>query len=377
MKRNRMMRLAALLLAVLMLFSLAACKGAETEESSTVTEEEASTVTEESEAEEEEATAEPTPEPVEVPANVNILTGLETLTDEAVGKRPVAVMINNVKAALPQDGISAADVIFELPVEGDQTRMMGIFGDYTQIPTVCSIRSCRYYYPILALGFDAVYVNWGMDPTIAKETVAKLDLDQFDGIYGGTMFGRDQERRNNGYALEHTGVFYGEKLPAVMESKGTRSDLKEDWEGYAFNFAEPGETVVPEDGAADFVKVAFGAQTSRFNYNAETHLYEKLHGTEPHIDAANGEQLVFTNVIVLETDISVRDKTGRKNVNWQGGEEYTGWYFTEGAMQAITWSKDDEYSKLKFFDADGNELVMNRGKTYIGITYHGYTSTEE
>ena len=93
-----------------------------------------------------EATAEPTEAPNAEPANVNLLTGLPTLTDEAVGKRPVAVMINNVEAALPQYGISAADVIFEIPVEYDLTRLMALYGDYTQVPDVCSVRSCRYYY---------------------------------------------------------------------------------------------------------------------------------------------------------------------------------------------------------------------------------------
>ena len=88
-----------------------------------------------------EATAEPTEVPNAEPANVNLLTGLPTLTDEAVGKRPVAVMINNVEAALPQYGISAADVIFEIPVEYDLTRLMALYGDYTQVPDVCSVRS--------------------------------------------------------------------------------------------------------------------------------------------------------------------------------------------------------------------------------------------
>lgn len=35
------------------------------------------------------------------PANTNLLTGLADLSDDAIGKRPVAVMINNVNAALP------------------------------------------------------------------------------------------------------------------------------------------------------------------------------------------------------------------------------------------------------------------------------------
>ena len=155
-----------------------------------------------------EATAEPTEVPNAEPANVNLLTGLPTLTDEAVGKRPVAVMINNVEAALPQYGISAADVIFEIPVEYDLTRLMALYGDYTQVPDVCSVRSCRYYYPILAVGFDAVYVHWGMDETIARETVTRLDIDRVDALeasYG--LLGRDQARLDSGYALEHAGMF--------------------------------------------------------------------------------------------------------------------------------------------------------------------------
>ena len=54
-------------------------------------------------------------------ANQNLLTGIDDLSKEAIGKRPVAVMVNNVEDALPQYGIGEADVIFELPVEGNLT----------------------------------------------------------------------------------------------------------------------------------------------------------------------------------------------------------------------------------------------------------------
>ena len=36
-------------------------------------------------------------------------------------------MINNVQAALPQAGIANAGVMYEAPVEGGITRMMGYF----------------------------------------------------------------------------------------------------------------------------------------------------------------------------------------------------------------------------------------------------------
>ena len=81
---------------------------------------------------------------------INRLTGLYDVSEAASGKRPMAVMISNIKAALPQYGISAADIIYEIVVEGGITRMMGVYADYTKVPEICSVRSCRYYYPVFA-----------------------------------------------------------------------------------------------------------------------------------------------------------------------------------------------------------------------------------
>lgn len=157
--KKRIFALCSALLLSLTVF--AGCGSKPTEESAASEPEATATAapTAKAESSAAESTAEPTEALSTEPANVNLLTGLPTLTDGAIGKRPVAVMVNNVDAALPQYGISAADLIFELPVEYDLTRLMAVYGDYTQVPDVCSVRSCRYYYPILAVGFDAVYVH--------------------------------------------------------------------------------------------------------------------------------------------------------------------------------------------------------------------------
>ena len=124
----------------------------------------------------------------------------------AIGKRPVAVMVNNVMPAMPQYGVEEADLIFEIPVEGDVTRFMALYADYTAVPKVCAVRSCRYYFPVFSEGFDAFYVNWGIDDSIG-DYLKTLDLDQFDGMSDGNgMFGRDQARLDAGYDLEHTAV---------------------------------------------------------------------------------------------------------------------------------------------------------------------------
>ena len=63
---------------------------------------------------------------------------------------------------------------------------------------------------------------------------------------------------------------------------------------------------------------------------------------EAQIDGKTGEQLAFTNVFVLETDISVRDDVGRKQIDWDGGEDSVGYYVSNGGVQKITWSKEPE-----------------------------------
>ena len=378
--KKRIFALCSALLLGLTVF--AGCGSKPTEESAASEPEATATAapTAEAESSAAESAAEPTEAPSTEPANVNLLTGLPTLTDGAIGKRPVAVMVNNVDAALPQYGISAADLIFELPVEYDLTRLMAVYGDYTRIPEVCSIRSCRYYYPILAVGFDAIYVNWGMNESVARPTVNSMDIDQYDGDeYGlGDCFGRDKARYESGYAWEHTGVFHGPNFPSVLEKDKVRTDLKEDKTGTAFNFVEMDKNAAPNGEDAQKVRVDFGANYSVFTYDEENHEYLKNFKDSPHMDGISKEQLKFENVIVLETEIKpYPGDEVIKYVDWEGGENAKGYYISEGKMVPITWSKASMYDPLKFFDANGNELQLNRGKSYIAFTYAGNCKVEE
>ena len=46
----------------------------------------------------------------EIAAVINPLTGEDGFSESAVGKRPVAVMVSNIKQSLPQWGITDADI---------------------------------------------------------------------------------------------------------------------------------------------------------------------------------------------------------------------------------------------------------------------------
>lgn len=318
----------------------------------------------------------PDMEEIPVPANQNLLTGWGNLSEKAIGKRPVAVMVNNVEDALPQYGIAQADIIFELPVEGDLTRLMAMYADYTKVPDICAIRSCRYYYPAIAKGFDAFYVHWGIDQTVTSY-VKSIHPDKYDGMSNdGKLFGRDNARRKAGYSLEHTGYFKGTQFASVVDGSGDRVSLKDAKKGAAFHFVDYGQLAKPSGGTCNSVGIRFGACNSKFTYNADTNSYYKSMNGHKHIDGKTGEQLSFTNVFVLETNISVRDSVGHKKLNWQGSSGSTGYYISNGCVQRIRWSQTDESSYLKLYDESGNTLKINRGKSYIAYTYAGRTTIE-
>ncbi|MBQ7980037.1 MAG: DUF3048 domain-containing protein [Oscillospiraceae bacterium] len=305
------------------------------------------------------------PEEPDVPlGELNLLTGEYTLSEGAVGKRPVAVMVNNIKKALPQYGIAAADIIFECPVEGGITRLMAVYADVTKVPDVCSVRSCRYYYPILALSYDAVYAFWGKDETIAKDTLERLDVDRLDGYRNEFIFARDKERGEH-FSSEHTGYYKGSLTLEAYERSRIRSDLLPEKNKPAFNFSSEDKAV--SDKSCKKLCVYFSdSYYSDFIFDSKQSVYYKLHNGKEHMDSKADVQLSFTNIFVLETDTSViNQQNGLISLDWTGGD---GYYASMGTVVPVKWSKADEYADLVITNVDGTLIEVNTGKSYIGFT---------
>lgn len=306
-----------------------------------------------------------TTEPAKVYGAANPLTGEWGYNEDAIGKRPIALMINNYEGALPQYGISKADYMYELVVEGGITRMMAVFADYTNIPDVCSVRSCRYYYPIIAYGLDAIYCHWGADTTIATETLERLGIDRFDGYYCTMLFQNDEERLQY-YDREHTGYFIGSRVPEAMDEYGFRKE-RNCGDKEEFNFPEKDDIFKPEGTPCTNPDVIFSqGYHSTFTYDPETNTYLKQHNGNPHMDSHGDIQLAYTNVFVLLTNINYRGVGELMDVDIMSGG--SGYYITDGVAQEISWSRPSEESNFVFTDKNGQPLTVNRGKCYFGIT---------
>lgn len=299
-------------------------------------------------------------------SHINKLTGLKTLSDEAVGKRPVAIMVNNIKSSLPQYGIYNADIMFEIPVEGGITRLMALYGDYTKIPDVCSVRSCRYYFPIFAHGYDAVYFCFGINESLARPTVNNLGIDWFNGNdnYDTLIFGRDSERLKK-YSREHTAYVKGESIPAAFEKYDVRSDYLSEKNTNVFNFREKNKSAAAGDISCESVRLNFSKlYYSTFTYDSEKKVYYKTHCGNKHMDSAANKQLNYKNVFVLETSVTNHTDGYLVKIDWTGG---TGYYISEGGARKITWTKENESSNIKIYGENGKQIKVNAGNSYIGI----------
>ena len=307
--------------------------------------------------------AEPT-EPEPGLSGVNPLTGLPM--DRAYeNSRPVAVMLNDLKAAQPQLGVSQADIIYEVPAEGGITRMLAVFQSLKGVGDLGSIRSTRPYYLELALSHDALLVHAGGSPD-AYADIHSWGVDNMDGVNGGSdakIFWRDPQRRKTaGY--EHSLLTSGENILAYLARGRFRTEHES---GYTYpqTFAENG---TPAGTAAARVQVKFSNyKTATFDYDAASGKYRVSQYGGAYIDGNTGEQVGVVNVLTLQTSMGVisGDTHGRLAVKLTGSGE--GAFFCGGQTVPILWSKASRNEPFRYTLEDGTPLTLGVGNSYVCI----------
>ena len=293
---------------------------------------------------------------------INPLTGLPSWEDYS-GVRPVAFMFNNIRVALPQSGISMADVVYEAEAEGGITRIVGIFCDIGGVEKIGTIRSTRPVFINIAQTYDAVLIFCGYSP--AAGTMLKTYRDHIDGLTDGfDTFWRDAERRKTaGY--EHSLYTNDERILKEINRQKMRMTVDTARQS-AYSFTDEG--FIPENaGAANRVTLTYwSAYKPYFEYDAEQGEYLRFSYNAPHIDEANDNiQLAFKNVIVLNVTSRAIDSEGRRRFDDIGSG--AGIYVTNGGWIPIRWSKAGMTAPLMLTAEDGQQLKINPGRVFIGF----------
>lgn len=351
--------------AVLACSSLVGCGSSSEETAPVVTD-----VSDEQEAEEQ-PEEEQAPEEEEEAAPEETREGMyrSELTNEWIDEslqtqRPVAIMVDNEKTALLHYGVTQADIVYEMmnsTANGEITRFMALVKDWGSITQFGSIRSVRPTNFMIAPEYNAVVVHDGGPFYID----AYLKNPWVDHLSGGFA------RINNGKSREFTEYVTKGEIESRLKSAGISSEYNEYYQGPHWKFTNESNPIdlgqASDSTACTLVDLPFGHNGSQLDYDeaSGTYLYSE-YGMK-HTDPANdNKQLAFTNVLIQCASHTQYDANGymQFNILDKTGD---GYYITGGKAIPVTWSKGHDMDPTRFYDAAGNEITLNTGKTYIAL----------
>lgn len=315
--------------------------------------------------------------PVQDGPIISYLTGIET-TPEMQQHRPLAVMLNNIKEGCPQSGIAQASIVYECPVEGRITRLMGIFEDYENIEKIGSIRSCRDYFVFFSDEYDCIYCHFGQATPYVGYYLNSDDVDNISGAVAGidrpatNTFYRSSDRK-----APHNVYINPEGLLKDIEKFGYRTTLKE---GYTPKFTFLGEgdtyydnkdkaTVLYPGGKSSDRPNGFSRVQSRFEYNEADGKYHRFQYGGPQIDELTGEELAYDNVIFQYCYGEVRDEHDYLAFGCHGDNGYPVQVFNKGKVSTGTWKRTENGVPAQYIDSEGNPIPITPGKTWVCIIW--------
>ncbi len=295
--------------------------------------------------------------------------------------RATAFVINNSPDALPHHGVSGADFLYELEVEGGITRCLAVFTDMNANEKIGPVRSARTFFTNISVSYDAPMVHCGGSRAALNgqyddsgDTVA--NWEHINEFYNGSYFFRDMDRYNyKGYAWEHCLFTSGELMYKCLDARGfTKTDGQPT--DYGLTFDDEGGTA--GGAAATTVYATFrGDKKTTLTYNTASGLYEAYQYGDEYIDANTGEIMKFRNILILKAEQwSQWDGTYSRSFYDLIGEG-EGLFACDGKIVPIKWTRPGLRENFRYTLQDGTPITLGVGTTYVAITSTTAVSTYE
>lgn len=307
--------------------------------------------------------SEPTEPPVVIPTDfTNPLTG-EYITAPYKNRPFMVVMDNDNEQAMPHWGMSSADIVWEMPHEGNTTRFLGMFTDVSDVARLGPNRSARPYLLNLSMGYDAIFVHAGHSTQAAKD-LETTGWDHIDGVKNDySYFRRDKGRLDAGIDSWHTMYISGSNLLKAVANRGfatSRGDVVD----YGMVFAPDG---TPDGSAANSINIRFskGGKKTDLWYDAELGKYMAQQRGKTLTDGNNGQAVTFENVLILKADVGTLNDYGALTVDLVGSG--SGYFACGGQYVKICWSRSSTNKPFTFTLEDGSPLTFGVGTTYAAV----------
>lgn len=312
-----------------------------------------------------EATTTTTTEP---PRTTSALTGLPAEAD-ILARPVVAVKIDNVDGkSTPQVGINAADVVYEIQVEGSVTRLLSLYQSVDAEP-IGPVRSARGSEIGVLEELNSPLFTWHgenqiLGPQVRASSIQARSINEISGLF---------------YRERSRSAPYNSFVQGSAQIRETADEGSTGPETPIFTFAGEGESPSALAAPASSVHIEFsgGAGGAPVDYAWDgTHWLRSQKG-HAHVDG-DGNQVAVENVIVrfvAAVDSGTRDKAGSVVPTAQVIGEGDVWVFSQGTVTTGTWKKADGTSVTEYLDADGNPIKLTPGRTWISMPYTATNSS--
>lgn len=281
---------------------------------------------------------------------VSIYTGLGSMTES---NKAIAVMIGNTSEARPQSGLSLADVVYEIRVEGGITRLMAIFS--SQFPEkVGPIRSIRIPFVQKVNEWKIGIAHYGGASTGLGDALGLLDKSKpvirYDGVKGinNEFFFRssDREAPHNAYIKLDEAVVKAPTMKLTEKFIYTEDPIK-------------------GSEQLDFDIIYESYYSINYNFDEETLKYTRSINDEIQIDAYNDEPIQVKNIIVQYVTHRIVEDVGYVLVDFTKSGKVE--YFIEGIHFSGTWEYNSDTKSTEYYDELGNGVKLRPGNTWIQV----------
>ncbi|MCG2767865.1 MAG: DUF3048 domain-containing protein [Anaerolineae bacterium] len=302
----------------------------------------------------------PVPTPTQDP-NINPLTGLHVEDPAVLQRRPIHARIGNDPSIRPQEGLGAADIVYEDIMDGwALTRFTAVFLAEDP-PRIRPLRSARLVSLELAPQYDAALVHTGASDPI-RFKLSESDIRDLDEYFNSKPYSILE-----GY--DWRGRFYtdSQRIHDYLEEKGWETSGPSE----GFVFSTEGST--PPGGApASTIHIPYPklcVTDWAFDPDAGVYLRE-VQGT-PHLDGNTDEQIRAANVIIFyarheATDI-VEDSLGNTAINIVLRGEGRVQICRDGVVIDGKWQRNELQEFTRFLDNDGKLIPLKPGKTWVQL----------
>ena len=287
------------------------------------------------------------PTPAGSPALLSPFTGQPI---SALG--PVlAAKIDNLAQARPQTGLTEADIVYVLPVEGGLSRILAVFSSHFP-PVIGPVRSAREDdLELLAQFGRPAFAYSGAQPKLLRVVEKARIVDLYDGLVGGYF--RDPRRIAPHNLYAHTSQLLAEASGATIAH-----DI-----GFRFGPAPAGG-----HPAASF-SVSYPAASFMFRWSAKDGRWLVWMDGAP-ARAAEGGQLGAPTVVIQYTRVRTSRflEAGIRPPYAESTGTGTGMVLRGGQAYAIRWSRPDANGGNTFTTLSGQPMMFARGQVWVVLT---------